>query len=211
MALVSGAPLRHLAAMTAASRSPRRRAPRKVSPAYLERAALAHLSRYASTTANLRRLLMRRIARSVEAHGTDPDEAATWLEEVLAKLARLGYLDDAAYALAKARYLLRHGKPVRTVRAGLAAKGVPPEIIDETLAALADEGADLDLAAAVAFARRRRLGPFGAGEARNHGIGGDKALAAFARAGFSYAVARRVLEAPDRESLEAELSGGEAA
>ena len=55
------------------------------------------------------------------------------------------------------------------------------------------------MAAAAALARRRRLGPFrrpGEREERR-----DKDLAALARVGFSYAVARRVIEAPSPEDL----------
>lgn len=208
MALVRVARLRHLAVMAVSTKPSRRRVPRKVSRAYLERAALAHLGRHASTVANLRRLLMRRIGRSIEAHGTDPDEAAAWLEAVLVKLVRLGYLDDRAYAMSKARYLLRHGKPRAAIGAALAAKGVPAEVIEQTLGALAGEGTNLDLIAAAAFARRRRFGPYRTGDGDARDGGREKTLAAFARAGFSYAVTRRVLDAPDRDTLEAELAMG---
>ena len=54
-----------------------------------------------------------------------------------------------------------------------------------------------ELEAAIAFARRRRLGPFApAGDAMTPR---DKALAAFARAGFTLEVSRRVLQTPAEE------------
>ena len=56
--------------------------------------------------------------------------------------------------------------------------------------------------AAVNLARRRRLGPFRRAEERAAFRGKD--LAAFARAGFSYATAKRVLDAPGPEALEEE-------
>ena len=65
---------------------------------------------------------------------------------------------------------------------------------------LEDLSPDLELETAIAFARRRRLGPF-AREAAG-GKPAEKALAAFARAGFSSSVARRVLGARTAAELE---------
>ena len=54
----------------------RRRGARRVSAEYLDKAALYYLERFASSTANLRRVLMRKVARSAAAHGTDAAEGA---------------------------------------------------------------------------------------------------------------------------------------
>ena len=54
----------------------KRRLPRQATAAYLENAALHYLERFASSSANLRRVLMRKVARSARAHGTDPAEGA---------------------------------------------------------------------------------------------------------------------------------------
>ena len=81
-----------------------RRTPRPVTEARLERAAQRYLDRYASSTANLRRILMAKVTRSAQLHGTDPDEGAAQVECLLARLTAGGLLDDAAYAAA--RFLL---------------------------------------------------------------------------------------------------------
>jgi len=67
---------------------------------------------------------------------------------------------------------------------------------------LREEAGDPDLAAACAFARRRRLGPYRRGA-------GDrvKELAAFARAGFSRDAARAVLACADPDAAEALARG----
>ena len=71
------------------------------------------------------------------------------------------------------------------------------------VAALRGEAADLDLAAACAFARRRRLGPYRRGAA-------DRAreLGAFARAGFGRRVAETVLGCADVTAVQALMEGG---
>ena len=123
------------------------------------------------------------------------------IEALLGDLERLGLLDDAAFALGRARSLAAKGRPPRRIAQELAAKGVEPSLIEAALGRLAEERgetpAELELDAALAFARRRRLGPFGPpGEAAKPR---EKALAAFARAGFTLEIARRVLDARPAE------------
>jgi regulatory protein len=133
-----------------------------VTPEYLERAALHYLERHASSTANLRRVLMGKVRRSATTHGTDAEEGAQWVEALLTRYAAAGLLDDRAYAEMKVAGLHRRGGSTRTIRQKLAAKGVGVVEIDHALAQREEavgEG-DADLAAAIAFARRRRLGVF---------------------------------------------------
>ncbi len=175
------------------------RLPPKITATYLENAALHYLERFASSSANLRRVLMRKADRSLAHWGGDRDEAAALVAGLLAKLARLGYLDDAAYARQKAAGLHRRGASARAARAKLAAKGVEAGLVE---AALAEEGGDF--AAAVNLARRRRLGPFRPAAARAEQR--DRDLAALARAGFDFETARRVVDAADPGSLEDEVA-----
>lgn len=182
-----------------------RKAPAKITPSYLENAALHYLERFASSSANLRRVLMRKVDRSLVHWGGDRAEAARQVEAVVEKLARLGYVDDAAYAAMRTRSLHRQGKGSRTIRATLAAKGVGGDLAETALAALAGEVAEPDLAAALRLARKRRLGPFrppAERAERRH-----KDMAALARGGFDFETVRRVIEAEDPDSLERELEG----
>jgi regulatory protein len=175
--------------------------PSKITPSYLENAALHYLERFASSSANLKRVLLRKIDRSVAHWGGARDDHLAHLDTVLVKLARLGYLNDAAYAEAKVRALHRQGKGSRTIRATLAAKGVAADQSAAALDALAEDVPEPDFAAAVRLAKKRRLGPFrreGREELRN------KDLAALARAGFDFDTCRRVIEAESPEALEEE-------
>jgi regulatory protein len=192
------------AAMTASDR-PRRRGPRKATPAHLENAALHYLARFASSGENLRRLLLRKVARSASTHGTDPEAGAAAVEALLRRLRQAGLLDDRLYAEARARSLGRRGISTRFIRARLMAKGVDAETAGAALAALAEETADPELTAAAALARRRRLGPYR--PAADRAANRTRDLAALARAGFAYDLARRVVEAGSPEELEALAAG----
>ncbi|MBI4184655.1 MAG: RecX family transcriptional regulator [Proteobacteria bacterium] len=173
----------------------RRRGPRRASAAALEAAALVYLGRYAATAASLRRVLMRRVERSVRAHGGERAAGARLVEVLIARLAGAGLLDDRATARAAVRSLHARGTSRRHIAARLRQKGVAPEWIGEALAALAEESPEPELAAAFAYARRRRLGPYRQGPAS--AARREKDLAALARAGFPLDIARKVLEAEE--------------
>jgi regulatory protein len=175
----------------------RRRAPRPAGPppgaARLEEAAVAHLARFAATEAGLRRVLQRRVdrwARAAEAEGVEDVARQAALAraaaaEVAKRMVAKGAVDDAAFAESRARRLLRTGKSRRAALAHLAQRGVAAG----TAAAALPEEAGAELDAALAFCRRRRIGPFATGESDRM-----KALAALARAGFPREVAQEALE-----------------
>ncbi len=176
------------------------RTPRKATPQTLENAALFYLGRFASSSENLRRVLMRRVERSARLHDTDRDEGRVAVDRIVARFQASGLVDDAAYAGSRAATLHRRGVSRRGIRARLMEKGVAPDDIDGALAGLAETAGNTDFAAAVNLARRRRLGPYRPLAARAEMR--EKDLAALARAGFSYDIARRVVEAETAEDLD---------
>lgn len=176
------------------------RTPRKVTPQSLENAALHYLGRFASSSENLRRVLMRRVERSVRLHDSDRDEGRAAVDRIVARFQASGLVDDRAYAEGRTIALHRRGVPARGIRARLAEKGVASGHIEAALAGLAETGDNTDFAAAVNLARRRRLGPYRSSSARTDTR--EKDLAALARAGFSYDVARRIVEAETTDELE---------
>jgi regulatory protein len=169
-------------------------------PERLKRRALHYLERFAASRAHLGHVLARRALRDAAALDLPAAPVRDAIEALLDELERLGLLDDRAFAEARARRLAEKGKPPRRIAQDLAARGVDRELARAATTALEDLSPDLELETAVAFARRRRLGPFARDEAR--GTPPEKALAAFARAGFSSSVARRVLGARTAEELE---------
>jgi regulatory protein len=166
----------------------------EIAPELIERWALDYLGRYASSSENLRRVLQRRIRRRLP---QDAPNSAALIEALIIRYREAGLLDDATYAAGKAESLNRRGDSLRSIRARLAGKGVSGTDVDEALSGLRAAAEDPDLAAACAFARRRRLGPFRR-VAADHG----RELAAFARAGFSRRVAEAVLACTDAEMVE---------
>jgi regulatory protein len=168
---------------------------REIEPELLERWALHYLGRYASSAENLRRVLKRRVRRH---YPEAPQATATLIDELVTRYREAGLLDDAAYAAGRVQSLHRRGESLRAIRARLAAKGVAAADIADALSDLR-AAIDPDLAAACAFARRRRLGPYRRSADADH----TRELSAFARAGFSRRVAEAVLACADIEAAEA--------
>ncbi|MBB3020084.1 regulatory protein [Microvirga lupini] len=179
--------------MTDETGKPTRKPPRKVTPAYLQRAAMSYLERYASSAENLRRVLRRKVDKRCRLRGEDPAEFQEMIDEVVAKSLRSGLIDDTRYAEARVATLRRRGGSARAIQAKLSAKGVDRGTI---AAALDGEEGDEEQAAR-AFARRRKLGPFRPGDRAPYR---DKDLAAMARAGFRFDVARRIVEGEKDEN-----------
>lgn len=193
--------------MTEPSPPPKSRAkpPRRISAQSLENSALYYLQRYDSTAENLRRVLTRKVRRAAmhpEA-SVDTAAAAEWIAAVVTKMQRLGYVDDARTATAKARGLFAKGTPPATIRRRLGLAGAGEDAIAAALTELGDDDAtetDLTRAAAITLARRKRLGPYRAEADRADRR--QKDMATLARAGFDFETARRVVDAPDVDSLE---------
>ncbi len=166
--------------------------------ARLHEAALTHIARYATTRAGLLRVLDRRIDRWARA-AEEPDMAAIAASRraaraVVERLTALGAVNDAAFAESRARSLTRAGKSRQAIAAHLASRGVAAETTREATA----RDAETDLAAALAWAKRRRIGPFRSAEADADAR--RKELGVLARAGFDREVALRALSCPPDEA-----------
>jgi len=183
-----------------------RRGPKPATAAHLENAALHYLERFASSSGNLRRVLRRKVARAARVHGGDPAEGERLVEEIVARYLRSGLLDDRAYAAQQAASLRRRGASRYGIRGRLAVKGVAADDVAAAIGRLDESAGESDLAAACAFARRRRLGPYRAAAVR--AAHQQKDLGALARAGFGLDLARRVLAAADPDALD-RLARGE--
>ena len=159
----------------------------------LEQTALFYAGRYATTRAKLAAYLGRKVRERGWA-----DARAPSIEALVERMAALGYVDDRAFANARAGALTRRGYGVRRVGAALRAAGIGEE--DGAEAREAAENGAWD--AALRFAERRKIGPFAATEADRPAR--EKAFAAMLRAGHPPGLARRILAARPGEIPQAD-------
>lgn len=154
----------------------------------LDTLALGYAARFATTRAKLRDYLRRKLRERGWEGGAPPD-----VEAVVARMAELRYVDDAAFATIRSDALARRGFGARRIAEALNAAGVEPEERAGP-AALSPREA---WAAAERFARRRRIGPFAANAADRPAR--EKHVAAFVRAGHDFATARAWVDAAPGE------------
>ena len=180
--------------MAMAARPPRKPRP-PLDAAKLDELALSYVGRFSTSRARLKAYLGRKLReRGWAGTGEPPIEALT------DKLAQLGYVDDRAFALAKARSLTSRGYGSRRVRQALALAGIGAEDSGDAHELAAAEAYE----AALRYARRKGIGPYA--DSRPDPRRRERALAAIIRAGHAFGLARAVIdlgpgEIPNREDL----------
>ena len=182
-----------------ASHSRSRRVSKPLDSTRLEELAVAYVARFATTAARLETYLSRKLRERGWA-GDDEPPVGVLVEKFVAR----GYIDDAVYGRAKANDLTARGYGARRVAQALHHAGVDEEIRDSVMPNLAARRG-----AALAYARKRRFGPYAAGRADDEVDGGEaaqrlreKQLAAMVRAGHDFDAARVVLDAVSVEEIE---------
>ena len=167
------------------------RAPQPLDLVALNGLALTYLGKYATTRHKVRTYL----ARKLSERGWEGEEDAP-LDAIIERCAELGYVDDAVFAEARGAALMRRGYGAQRVAAALRGAGID----SETAAPVREAAREGALDAALAFARRKHIGPFG-GESiepdqrRRH-------FAAMLRAGHPPDIARLVAFADPGASLD---------
>jgi len=183
-----------------------KRPARPITAKYLQNAAAFYLERYPSTAEGLRRVLLRRVRRAEMTQSPIMDNVEQAIAAIVAKFVGAGVIDDKAFAQTKARALHRRGTSGKLTRQKLRMAGVDGDTLDQAMAGL-DEELHVDprqreFQAAAALARRCKLGPYRPEKDRKDKR--DRDLAAMARAGFDYALARKVIDAASVDALDEE-------
>ena len=164
-------------------------------PADLEWFALRYVERYATTRGKLADYLQRKIRERGWGGEGPPDPQA-----LAQRLADLGYIDDRAFAEAKAGAMGRRGLGARRVSQALWIA----RIDEDDARAAAPIVEDNVTASALEFARRKRIGPY-AREVAERPLQ-DRQVAAMVRAGHAPNLARAIVRMTPGDDAEALLA-----
>lgn len=161
-----------------------KRIPPPLDEASLREMALHYVGRFATS----RTKLLAYLARKIREHGWGGEEPAD-PQALVDRLNDLKYVDDASYAAMKSASLARRGFGARRVAETLRADGIAESDREEADAHTASES----WTTADRFARRKRIGPYALDvpDPKQR----EKWIAAFLRAGHSYATARKWVDA----------------
>lgn len=166
------------------SREKPRKTPPPLDSQTLGELALRYVERFATSEAKLTRYLQGKLRTRGWAGESPPDVGA-----VVARLAALRYVDDRVFGEARARGLERRGYGARRIGQDLRAAGLAEDLRGEIAETVDARGA------ALAYARRRRFGPFAA-EVPDRAVRA-KQFAAMLRAGHDARIAGEILDMRD--------------
>ena len=153
--------------------------------AALRQLALTYVAHFSTSRSKLGQYLRRKLKERGWA-----GEREAPVADMVERLADAGYIDDPAFALAKARNLGSRGYGERRVALELRAAGID----EDDGAAARDHARNGASEAALKFARRKRIGPFATSPPDRRDS--DKAFAAMIRAGHPFELAKQVLNLP---------------
>jgi regulatory protein len=151
--------------------------------------ALAYVARFATSTGKLGTYLKRKLRE----RGWDPDAPAPPdVDGIVARMAGAGYVSDEGYARMRGASLRRRGMGARRITQDLGQAGIAADLSAGALGTQAEARS-----AALALARKRRLGPFGLREegAALDPAAREKQIGVFLRAGHPLATARVLVNA----------------
>ncbi|MCP3731197.1 RecX family transcriptional regulator [Sphingomonas sp. MG17] len=163
--------------------------------ASLDRLALRYVERFATTRGKLAAYLHRKIReRGWDGPPADPTALAE-------RFAKLGYVNDRLFAESKASAMARRGLGARRVNEALRHAGIDGDDAE----AIAPQVAARRGETAVAFARRKRIGPFALAPADR--AAQAKSVAAMVRAGHSPDLAWKIVRMQPGENVDPFLEG----
>jgi regulatory protein len=171
------------------------RSPAILDQAALLRAAMDHLARRSDSVHGLTRALARKIAKAQAKDQCRIDDPTAAIARVIEQISGKGLLSDRRFAESRTLFLTGRGRSRLQIAADLAARGVDRETARTVLAS---RGRGDEREAAIAYARRRRLGPFRTSQRREKRLND---IAAMQRAGFDLALASAIIDADSAEAL----------
>lgn len=177
-----------------------RRDPKKVTVQRLHNQALSYLDKFPTTAGKMRNILINKCKKPAEFHEQDWEEILEIIDSEIERLTKAGILNDKLYAQSKARVLARRGKSVRMIKASLIDFKIEEDNIDDAVAQLGETEQQADILSAINYVKRRKFGPYRDEESRKERR--EKDMTALARVGYSYEIARKVIEAPTIDQLE---------
>ena len=147
--------------------------------------AINYLSKYSSSKTNLERILRNKIRRT----NIEKKEKFTLynsIPEIIKKLEKNNFLNDYNYATSKINLLISSGKSKIFIKNYLLKKGIDNKLSSEIFAELNEKDSNWEIKSARTFARKKNF--------QNNKNNNEKNLSKMARAGFSYEIAKKILE-----------------
>ena len=147
--------------------------------------AINYLSKYSSSKTNLERILRNKIRRK----NIEKKEKFTLynsIPEIIKKLEKNNFINDYNYANSKVNIFISNGKSKTFIKNFLFKKGINEKLSSEIFAELNEKDSNWEIKSARIFARKKNF--------QKNNSNYEKNLSKMARAGFSYEIAKKIIE-----------------
>ena len=146
--------------------------------------AINYLSKYSSSKKNLERILKNKIRRT-NIEKNEKFILYKSIPEVLKKLEKNNFINDYNYATSKVNTLISNGKSKTFIKNYLFKKEIDEKLSSDIFTKLDEEDSNWEIKSAKTFARKKNF---------TNNNNNEKNLSKMARAGFSYEIAKKILE-----------------
>ncbi len=147
--------------------------------------AINYLSKYSSSKTNLERILRNKIRR-INIEKKEKFTLYNSIPEIIKKLEKNNFINDYNYATSKVNLFISNGKSKIFIKNYLLKKGIDEKLSLEIFAELNEENSNWEIESARTFARKKNF--------QKNNNDNEKKLSKMARAGFSYEIAKKILE-----------------
>jgi len=147
--------------------------------------AIFYLSKYSSSKKNLEYVLKKKIRRISD----DKKTRFILYNEInliISKLESQNLINDLVYAELKIQSLLNQAKSINYIKQYLYKKGIDKKLVEKKISLFYENNENLEKEIALKFAKKKNL--------LDNDKDYEKKLSKFARAGFSYEIAKEILK-----------------
>ena len=161
----------------------------------IESKAIWYLERYATSSQNLRKYLKRKVMNTHLNLGSNEI-----INKVINRLESQKILNDRFFTETKVRSLLNKGWSTKKIGFKLKELGISPELIEENINNLDGNEDEINLVSAITLVKKRSIGPYRKVEFTDKVK--NREFGILSRAGFSYAISKKVLIDMDKNEIE---------
>ena len=147
--------------------------------------AINYLSKYSSSKTNLERILKNKIRRT-KIEKREKFILYNSIPEVIKKLEKNNFINDYDYSTSKINIFISNGKSKNFIKNYLFKKGIDEKLSSQIFVELDEEDSMWEIKSAKTFARKKNF--------QNNNQNKEKNLSKMARAGFSYEIAKKIIE-----------------
>lgn len=170
-----------------------KRTPKIPTKTRLKNIALYYLERFETSKENLRSVLRRRIDKyAFFDKDYNKEQAYLWADEIVEECCNKNFVSDERFAEFKISAYLRTGKPKRYIEQKLKQKGIDNKTIEKVF----DNTEYNEHEVALSFAKKKKIGIFRKDLDKRKEFY-QKDLATLVRAGFSFDIAKDILDSSE--------------